>query len=120
MIGALEFERGHEEKWKTAINLEIDQPRWKIFYNNTYESCIESSLRAFKYSILLGTLPTNEYLFKCKLIETQACYFCEITTESIQHLFWYCPVVKNFIFGIFEKLEVTQDELKDIGPVEFL
>ena len=55
-----------------------------------------------------------------KLIETQACYFCEITTETIQHLFWYCPVVKNFIFGIFEKLEVSQEELKDIGPVEFL
>ena len=120
MIGALEFERGHEEKWKTAINLEIDQPRWKIFYNNNYESCIESSLRAFKYSILLRTLPTNKYLFKCKLIETQVCYFCEITTESIQHLFWYCPVVKNVIFGVYEKLEVTQDELKDIGLVEFL
>ena len=41
MIGALEFERGHEEKWKMAINLEIDQPRWKILYNNNYESCIE-------------------------------------------------------------------------------
>ena len=56
----------------------------------------------------------------CKLIETQACYFCEITTETIQHLFWYCPVVKNFIYVIFEKLEVSQDDLKDVGPVKFL
>ena len=54
------------------------------------------------------------------MIETQTCYFCEITTETIQRLFWYCPVVKNFIYGIFEKLEVSQDELKDVGPFEIL
>ena len=118
-MGALEFKRGHEEKWNTVINLEIE-PRWKILYNNNFESCIESSLRAFKYNILLRTLPTNKYLFICKLIETQACYFCEIATETMQHHFWYCPVVKNFIFGIFEKLKVLQDELKDIGAVELL
>ena len=112
MIGALEFEEVMKKNGKRQLILEIDQPRWKILYNNNYESCIESSLRTFKYSILLRTLPTNKYLFMCKLIETQACYFCEITTETIQHLFWYCPVVKNFIFGIFEKLEVSQDELK--------
>ena len=90
MIGALEFERGHEEIWKMAINLEIDQPRWKILYNNNYQSCIESSLRAFKYSILLRTLPTNKYLFMCKLIETQAYYFCEITTNTTPFLVLSC------------------------------
>ena len=52
MMGALEFKMGHEEKLKTATNLEIEQPRWKILHNN-FGSCIESSLRALKYNILL-------------------------------------------------------------------
>ena len=51
MMEALEFKRGHEEKWKTVINLKIEQPRWKISYDNNFERCIESSLRPSKYNI---------------------------------------------------------------------
>ena len=50
---------------------------------------------AFKYNILLRTLPTNKYLFICKLIETQAYCFCEIITETIQHLFGTVLLLKT-------------------------
>lgn len=56
----------------------------------------------FQYKILHRFLGTNSLLYKCKLKETHLCSFCNETKETILHLFWECPVVKNFWIEIRE------------------
>ena len=40
---------------------------------------------------------------------TDECFFCKVNTEAIEHLFWYCTVVK--IFGS-RSIQVFQNELE--------
>ena len=37
----------------------------------------------------------NKFLNICKINEGQ-CYFCSLETETLEHLFWLCPVINNF------------------------
>ena len=112
--------RGHETKWELVLDVEIEECKWKKIYSINFESCIESSLRAFQYSILLRTLPTNRHLSRCYLVNTDKCFFCQVHIETIEHLFWSCVVIRNFVFTIMDKINVPGEIKKEIGAVEFL
>ena len=75
LIEQVKINRGHETKWELVLDLEIEERKWKKIYSINFESCIESSLRAFQYSILLRTLPTNRHLSRCNLVNTDKCFF---------------------------------------------
>ena len=82
---------------------------WEIIYTNNFKCILKSSLRAFQYQIILRKLPTNKFLFRCGLSTTDKCSFCEVNTETIEHQFWYCPLVKNFWFMLFEALGLPSE-----------
>ena len=50
-------------------------------------------------------IPTNNWLFKCNLVNTKNCNFCKIHTETIEHLFWECPISKTLWLRVFEWLQ---------------
>ena len=112
--------RNHEAKWEKILEMNIEEKNWKKIYGVNFESCVELSLRAFQYSILLRTVPTNKYLVRCNLVNTDKCSFCQINTESIEHLFFYCPIVRNFIFAIVDKIDAPPDIKKGIDASDFL
>ena len=96
--------RGHEEKWESIMsenNREID---WNKIYTNNFICNVESSLRAFQYQVILRTLPTNKFLLKCNLKNTDSCSFCELHEETIEHLFWFCPLIKNFWYWLLDEV----------------
>ena len=41
-------------------------------------------------------IPTNKYLFKCKLVPSTLCDFCNSYTETVNHLFWECQNTQQF------------------------
>ena len=69
-------------------------------------------LRSFQFEILHGSLVTNSYLYRCKLIDTSECNLCKSQTETIEHLFVECPNVMNLWKAIGKTLE-TGLNLKD-------
>ena len=42
-------------------------------------------------SVLSGSLRTRESLYKAKLADSPLCCFCNLATETLQHLWWQCP-----------------------------
>ena len=120
LIKQVKINRGHETKWELVLDVEIEEHQWKKIYSINFESCIESSLRAFQYNILLRTLSTNRHLARCNLVNTDKCFFCQIHIETIEHLFWSCVVIRNFVFTIMDKINVPGEIKKEIGAVEFL
>ena len=40
-------------------------------------------------------MTTNKFLNICK-INDNLCYFCNNEIETLEHLFWLCPVINNF------------------------
>ena len=56
----------------------------------TNKITIDTALRSFHYKFLLRIIPTNKYLYKCKIKVTNLCDFCNMDIETIEHLFWDC------------------------------
>ena len=98
-------------KWEKLLNCEITN--WSKYFIILKKSC-----RNFQFKLLHRIIPTNSFLHKIKLKNTNLCTFCIIQDENIAHLFFDCPVTqfflkflskqlkqyyKNFIFDIKEK-----------------
>ena len=75
---------------------DFNEAIWEHFYSVNFQSTIDSKLRSFQYKLLHRAIPTNKYLFQCKIKNSDLCYFCHETTESLEHLVWFCPKVKKF------------------------
>jgi hypothetical protein len=60
----------------------------------------------FQYNLLHRTIPTNTFLYKCRLVETELHAFCGETKETILHLFCDCNIVYNIWLKIYEQLQI--------------
>lgn len=67
----------------------------ETIYSLTFEATIDTTLRSFQYRFLMQLIPTNIYLYRCKLTATNICDFCSMNVESIEHLFWECSYVQE-------------------------
>ena len=83
-----------ENKWEAFfINKTFD---WKTIYINTIHASMDVTLRNFQYKFLMRLTPTNKYLYKCKLSQSNLCDFCNMYVESTEHLFWECTSIQIF------------------------
>ena len=58
---------------------------------------IDTKLREFQYKFLKRIIPTNIFLFKCKLaIISNVCDVCSSDIETVKHLFWDFQVTQTF------------------------
>ena len=58
--------------------------------------------------ILRGALATNQFLMKAKIRNSDKCSFCDNAPETIEHLFWSCPMVNSFY-------QNSEANLSDLG-----
>jgi hypothetical protein len=60
---------------------------WEFVYILSNNCTLDNTLKMFQYKLLHRTIPTNTFLYKCRLVETELCAFCGETREIIMHLF---------------------------------
>ena len=41
-------------------------------------------------------IPTNTFLFKCKILNSNLCDFCNRNIETVKYLFWECQHSQHF------------------------
>ena len=106
-----------EVKWEHLFPNLINDIPWKTIYMQTYKITIDTSLRSFNYKFLLRIIPTNKYLYKCKIKPTNLCDFCNMEIETIEHLFWDCQKTQllwnelnNFIASKSMNTVITKQE----------
>ena len=79
----------------TKWNNVFENLNWfKIF--KQYSKFHDIKLKWFQLRILHRLLPTRKYLYNCKIIDDPMCNICQVETQTIQHLFWDCEIVKKF------------------------
>jgi len=83
------------EKWSNVLGTRLVEDSWKYAFVSLRNSVAGSALRSFQYLLLHRAIVTNDYLFKCKIKDTDRCYFCSQYTESLEHLFWDCIHIKH-------------------------
>ena len=84
--------------WNKKYNIELE---WDVIFSKCAKTSNDIKLRWFQARLIHRILPTNKFLFFCKIKESPMCTFCHVEEESILHLFWECPVVLTF----WEKIE---------------
>ena len=69
----------------------------------------DSKLKHFQYKLLHRALPTNTFLVKIGIKNSDLCKFCKNASDSILHYIWLCPGVKLFLNRIKTWLEENFD-----------
>ena len=84
--------------YQQGKQLNITPEQWKKIYTLLYLTTKDTYLRWLQYRILHIILPTNSYLVKIQVCESNKCvFFCKNDKETIDHLFWHCDVIQLFI-----------------------
>ena len=69
---------------------------WNKYYILPFKCSKSTDIQWFQYRILHRILGTNYLLYKIKYISSDKCTFCKRETETMEHLFFECQVVKEF------------------------
>ena len=81
------------DKWKNEawneLTVENSFPEISIITNDFI-------LKNFQFKLLHRILPTNKYLTMIGIKNCDKCNFCNLTTDSIFHYLWQCPIVEEF------------------------
>ena len=67
----------------------------KIF-NRCHRNTVDVSSKAFQFRFLNDILVDNYWLTKWKILENNACSFCQENEENIFHLYWECNITSRF------------------------
>jgi len=105
LVDKKEVERKTHEKWSKALNIQMDEERWRMCFIDANKSIISAVLRSFQYHIIHRSLVTNKFLFMCNIKDSDICYYCEQHCESIEHLFWDCECIQNIWDGIVKEFK---------------
>ena len=114
------FQRSHKQKWANILNKDINEELWCKLFSSNFRCTIESKLRSFQYQILLRSLPTNKSLKEWKIKNSDLCFYCNLEPETIEHLFWICPIINAFWKSVINKLEPFLDIKSFVNPTNIL
>ena len=100
-------------KWQTDINSLTEDAHidWKESYLLPFEITKSTKLIEFQFKLLHKRLPTNSYLYKIKIKNSESCTFCKTQKEDIIHLFWHCERVAS----LWNRIEIMIKQLNIVS-----
>jgi hypothetical protein len=77
-------------KWEELLDIEITV--CSEYFVIMKRPCRDTYLRNFQFKFLHRIIATNSFLYKIKLKDTHLCTSCKANNETIEHLFFDCPI----------------------------
>ena len=115
------------EKWKGIVDITDDE--WTASFIFLKNSTKDSKLRWIQFRVLHAILTTNRSVAKFKENQTDRCTFCNSQSETIFHLLWDCPIVKEFWLKLFQIISnrckhaeriIVNEKLAIFGQSEYI
>ena len=78
---------------------------WKDIYLLPRSATLDSKLREFQYKVLSRILYANKALHRMGIVNSPACTFCQVSDESLEHLFLHCPTSRAFWLSVAKWLK---------------
>ncbi len=97
------------EKWSCKLEKEVSEEVLTNAFVTLRKATTCSVLRSFQYMIIHRAIVTNDYLFKCKIKDTDKCYFCGDDVETLEHLFCDCILIKQLWNELANKVQPFVD-----------
>ena len=95
LVNAMIIKRNIADKWASYFKTQFTMEDISEYFTLNFRCTIESKMRSFQYKLLQRFITTNKFLSICG-IKDDKCYFCGVGTETLEHLFWECPIVNQF------------------------
>ena len=83
-------------KWENKLNITLPEREQLVICTIPYNVTTDTKSRALQYKIVNHIIVTNKYLKTCQIKTSALCTFCQLSDESILHLFWACPKIQTF------------------------
>lgn len=96
-----------EKKWEEK-GYYFSRKEWNLIYNLPFKCTQETRLQWLQTQLLHRISATSKYLCNCNLINSATCSFCGQLTETIDHLFSECYLIKELWDKIKHWLEDLQ------------
>jgi hypothetical protein len=90
-----------KQRWSEKLKETIDDDEWKAIFLLPFKINKDTKIQWFQYRINHRIIGTNYLLHKMKIVDSPTCSFCKNSDETIEHLFWDCPITANIINTIF-------------------
>ena len=103
-----------------CMDFELSDMQIKTALNFVQKSSPSTWDRVFQYKISTNILPTNEYLKRYKVKESDLCDLCLLECDTVVHRLYDCEVVSRVVCQILDTLHVKCLQPKDISLVEYL
>ena len=101
-------------KWSEELggNFCQDILQFEALHKNIYKVTNVAKYRSFQYRLLQRGLVTNIQLKLWNISDTDLCYFCNQERETVSHMMYSCPVVRDLwtqMEGIFNQYCKQED-----------
>ena len=96
-----------QAKWHEDCDLEKGEFDWKRAFQSTKICTKSTKLIIFQFKFLHRRLPTNSFLYKINVKDSDRCSFCEKETETLLHRFWHCNQTTRFWESFFKWLQTS-------------
>ena len=94
-----------QSKWSKLILNDASSEEWGKIFSVCFETISDNEIIWFQYRILHKILGTKNMLFKMSITETNLCRNCGLVEETIEHIFFRCVKVQEFLPKIYTLLE---------------
>ena len=96
------------KKWEDELHWDFEE--WSEILVCNYKLTHETKVKTFLFKLFHRVLPTQEFLFKVGISETDVCRLCHEEIETLLHYFCFCPVVTIFWTELFQWLREQTGE----------
>lgn len=83
-------------KWQDKLSTPLFYDIYLDAFVQLYKLTPSTKIRDFQFRLLHRVIFTNHTLYRWGIVESPRCDFCEIESETIEHLFLTCTVTKRF------------------------
>ena len=101
----------HKLSVKQIFNPPKSIDKWNSLFNTTnldwakiclvpIKACLSTRIRYFQFKLIHRILGVNKYLKTLNISISNLCSFCRKSEESIEHIFWDCPITRRFIMDV--------------------
>ena len=105
-------------RWCEDLHLSDSQIKTAFMFAHSCSSSIFD--RVFQYKIVTQILPTNEYLHRYRVRDTELCTRCGNETDTVLHSTWACVSIVPYIAHVIEFLRTECGIGVDITMIEYL
>ena len=92
--------KDYQRKWSNVLSKELSHAEWKKIFTICFDLIKDNDLVWLQYRIIHKILGTRSLLFKMSKAETNLCRNCGLSEETIEHLFFHCAKVKEFLLNV--------------------